>query len=117
MSRTLLPLIILFAGLQSVAVSDVLNMPPPAAETPNQDGTTAVMPAPAQTDMPAEPSRFSVTLPGHGMTMTQVEEKFGAPLEKSPEVGDPPINRWVYSNFTVYFEYQYVINAVANVNQ
>jgi len=116
MSRRLLPQIVLFAGVQSFAISDVLNMPPPEPAT-TQDSTTAVMPAPEQTDAPATPSSFSVTLPGRGMTMTQVEEKFGAPLEKSGEVGDPPINRWVYSNFTVYFEYQFVINAVANVNQ
>lgn len=112
-----LPLLLLFSGFQSVAHAEVLNMPVPAEATPKEN-TTAVMPAP-QSEMPTEasPSRFSVTLPGHGMTMTQVEEKFGAPLEKSPEVGDPPINRWIYNNFTVYFEYQYVINAVTNVSQ
>ncbi len=30
-------------------------------------------------------------------------------------MGDPPITRWVYPDFTVYFEYQYVINAVSHV--
>jgi hypothetical protein len=113
-----LPLLLVFLGFQSAAISEVLNMPVPA-ETTEKENTTAVMPAPPG-EMPTEPStpsRFSVTLPGHGMTMTQVEEKFGAPLEKSPEVGDPPINRWIYNNFTVYFEYQYVINAVTNINQ
>ena len=120
MSCKTLPAILLFWGIQSVAISEVLNMPPPA-EAVMEDNSTAVMPAPQnqspKSEMPTEPSRFSVTLPGHGMTMTQVEEKFGAPLEKSPEVGDPPINRWVYNNFTVYFEYQYVINAVTNIKQ
>lgn len=117
MSRIWLPLIFLFSGLQYAAYAEVLNMPPPATEAAKQQSTTATMPAPVQSDMPAKSSRFSVTLPGRGMTMTQVEEKFGPPLEKSPEVGDPPINRWDYSNFTVYFEYQYVINAVAKVDQ
>lgn len=70
-------------------------------------------------EMPAEPaaatsSGHSFTVPGRGMTMTQVEEKFGPPLQKLPEVGDPPIIRWVYSNYTVYFEYQFVINSVLN---
>ena len=53
-------------------------------------------------------------MPGRGMNMTQVEEKFGPPLHKLPEVGDPPIIRWVYPNYTVYFEYQFVINSVLN---
>jgi len=57
---------------------------------------------------------YSVTLPGRGMNMTQVEEKFGPPLEKLPEVGDPPISRWEYSSFTVYFEYEFVINSILN---
>ena len=57
---------------------------------------------------------YTVTLPGRGMNMTQVEEKFGPPLEKLPEVGDPPIIRWIYPNYTVYFEYQFVINSVLN---
>ena len=36
-------------------------------------------------------------------------------MEKLPEVGDPPIIRWIYPSYTVYFEYQYVINSVLNV--
>ncbi|MDZ7805040.1 hypothetical protein [Thiohalophilus sp.] len=76
-------------------------------------------PAAADTlDMPAPPALqepdHSVTLPGRGMSMLQVEDRFGTPREKFDEVGDPPITRWVYPDFTVYFEYQYVINAVAH---
>ncbi len=65
---------------------------------------------PAATEAPG----YSVNLPGRGMNMTQVEEKFGPPMEKLPEVGDPPIIRWIYPDYTVYFEYQYVINSVLN---
>ena len=57
---------------------------------------------------------FSFDLPGRGMSMTAVEERFGNPLERDDEVGDPPISRWVYADFTVYFEYQFVIHAVLN---
>ena len=64
---------------------------------------------------PEAAAGYTVTLPGRGMNMTQVEEKFGPPLEKLPEVGDPPIIRWIYPNYTVYFEYQFVINSVLNV--
>ena len=55
---------------------------------------------------------FSITLPGRGMTMEQVEERFGEPLEKHDPVGTPPITTWVYEKFSVYFEDRYVIHAV-----
>jgi hypothetical protein len=29
-------------------------------------------------------------------------------------VGDPPISRWVYDHFTVYFEYDKVLHSVVN---
>lgn len=52
--------------------------------------------------------------PTHGLTMTQVEQRFGAPERKVAAVGEPPIARWVYAEFTVYFEHQYVINSVVH---
>lgn len=55
---------------------------------------------------------FSVTLPGRGMTMEQVEERFGEPEQKNDAVGIPPITTWIYEKFTVYFEDSYVIHAV-----
>jgi len=78
------------------AHADTLKMPPGPPALQDQ-------PAPEQ----------SLTLPGRGMSMTAVEERFGTPRTRYDEVGDPPITRWVYPDFTVYFEYQYVINAVA----
>ena len=59
-----------------------------------------------------ESDTFSVTLPGRGMTKDQVEDRFGSPPEKVGSIGEPPISRWVYSGFTVYFEYDHVIHAV-----
>jgi hypothetical protein len=50
--------------------------------------------------------------PSGGMTMKSVEEKFGVPTKKYPAVGKPPITRWDYPGFSVYFEYQRVIHAV-----
>ena len=50
--------------------------------------------------------------PGRGMSMQGVEQKFGQPVVKRDAVGDPPITRWEYQNFIVYFEYQTVIHAV-----
>ncbi len=57
---------------------------------------------------------FSIQLPGRGMSMETVLNRFGEPLEKYPAVGEPPITRWVYKDFTVYFESQFVIHAVVN---
>ncbi len=61
--------------------------------------------------MPAPPAS-SVTLPGRGMTMEQVEAEFGVPLVKHDTVGKPPITQWEYSGFSVYFESRWVIHAV-----
>lgn len=46
------------------------------------------------------------------MTQASVESKFGAPNSKVAAVGEPPISRWEYQNFVVYFEYDRVIHAV-----
>jgi hypothetical protein len=51
-------------------------------------------------------------VPARGATMTQVEAKYGAPREKHAAVGQPPITRWDYDNFSVYFEREYVIHSV-----
>ncbi len=58
-------------------------------------------------------------LPARGLTMAQVEAKFGAPGQKlEPRGGQsaawPVIHRWVYPQFTVYFERSRVIDAVLN---
>ena len=54
------------------------------------------------------------TLPRKGSTMETVEASFGAPQAKHAAVGSPPITRWVYPAFSVYFEHSHVINAVVN---
>jgi hypothetical protein len=50
--------------------------------------------------------------PKRGITMTQVEAKFGAPVTKHDAVGAPPITRWDYAGFSVFFEHDRVIHAV-----
>ena len=55
----------------------------------------------------------SVEKPKRGITMTQVEAKFGAPVSKHDAVGQPPITRWDYAGFSVFFEHDRVIDAVA----
>lgn len=102
MPRPLLPLSLLFLVLAGPLPADTLSIPAPAAEAAD-----AASPA-------AAPAPVRITLPGRGMTMEQVEAKFGPPRERLPSVGEPPITRWVYDDFTVYFEYEYVIDAVPN---
>jgi hypothetical protein len=51
--------------------------------------------------------------PTRGMSMEKVEATFGAPTNRASPVGEPPITRWEYPGFTVYFEHQYVIHTVA----
>ncbi len=61
----------------------------------------------------------SSAVPTRGMTTAQVEARFGAPSERlDPRGGEkrqwPTIQRWLYPAFTVYFEQDKVIDAVAN---
>jgi hypothetical protein len=53
-----------------------------------------------------------VTTPTRGMSMEQVSTKFGTPVTKVPAVGKPPISRWEYPGFIVYFEADHVIHSV-----
>jgi hypothetical protein len=53
-----------------------------------------------------------VATPTRGMSMDQVAAKFGAPANKIPSVGKPPISRWEYPGFIVYFEADHVIHSV-----
>ena len=60
----------------------------------------------------------TAAMPTRGMTMAQVEARFGAPAEKlDPRGGQkrqwPTINRWTYPAFTVYCEKSRVVDAVA----
>ena len=53
-------------------------------------------------------------LPQRGMSQQAVEQQFGAPEDTRPPVGQPPIERWVYADFTVYFEGHYTLHAVSH---
>ncbi|HYL01998.1 MAG TPA: hypothetical protein VEU54_01130 [Steroidobacteraceae bacterium] len=57
-------------------------------------------------------------LPKRGLTMAEVEKQFGAPVTRHAAVGgasphQPPITRWDYGGFSVFFERDRVIDAVA----
>jgi hypothetical protein len=68
---------------------DVLDMPPAAGEPPPP-----------------------LAMPYHGLSMSDVEQRYGAPLARHPAVGDPPITRWDYDGFSVFFENRTVLHSV-----
>jgi hypothetical protein len=68
-----------------------------SAETVNMDGAMA---------------RSDDGRPSRGMTQESVESKYGSPASVNAPVGDPPISRWEYANFVVFFEHDKVIHAV-----
>jgi hypothetical protein len=72
---------------------------PTFAETLAIDGQVAIKPTGIET-------------PQRGSTMTAVEQKFGAPSNKSSPVGSPPITKWFYPTFVVVFEHDKVLHAV-----
>jgi hypothetical protein len=77
-------------ALAGPAIADELQVPTPAASS----------------DRPAS-----------GMSMDKVEAKYGAPARRVPAVGggtaaQPPITRWEYPGFVVYFEHNLVVHTV-----
>lgn len=54
-----------------------------------------------------------VERPARGMSMAAVEARFGAPVARHEAVGQPPITRWDYGDFAVFFEFERVVHAVA----
>lgn len=86
--------------LKMTVVAFALGATVPAfAETLAIDGQVAIKPAGIET-------------PQRGSSMTAVEQKFGAPANKSSAVGNPPITKWFYPNFVVVFENDKVLHAV-----
>jgi hypothetical protein len=84
-----------------MALTLALAAMPLAAETVVIDGQVGVR-------------AVAVELPPRGTTMARVEERFGAPRARQSAVGQPPITRWDYEGFSVYFEHQHVVHAVAH---
>ncbi len=51
-------------------------------------------------------------LPVNGQSKADVSAKYGSPAKKSSAVGDPPISRWDFDTYSVYFEYDLVLFTV-----
>lgn len=54
----------------------------------------------------------NVPVPARGETQQAVLSRFGLADEEHPPVGRPPITRWDYREFSVYFESGRVIDSV-----
>jgi hypothetical protein len=60
----------------------------------------------------APASARSIRVPLHLMTAANVRALWGPPERVLPPVGRPPISRWVYPRFIVYFESGLVLRTV-----
>jgi hypothetical protein len=83
---------LLFAASLSGARADVLALPAAAAVPDTQ-------------------------LPAKGSSMAAVSREYGEPRVRHPAVGGdspkhPPITRWDYEGYSVFFENQHVVDAV-----
>lgn len=56
-------------------------------------------------------------LPTNGMKQADVRARFGEPVTTHAPVGDPPITRWDYTGWSVYFEYNLVLFTVLHKGQ
>src|SRR3984893_11013644 len=90
---------LMVAGVLAMGLYGVWGLAAARAETIAVDNGIAV-------------KESDVATPARGMTMDQVATKFGAPVSKTPAVGNPPISRWEYPGFVVYFEREHVIHSV-----
>lgn len=87
----------------------------PAVPTPTRPTLPALPITPTTV---TSPNDFGPAVPVRGMDMANVAHIFGAPLEKIAPVPSPgtklhpPITRWVYPDYVVYFEYNNVIHTV-----
>lgn len=68
-------------------------------------GTVLHVPADTHVNTPA-------TLPDRSMSKAAVRRQFGPPERSFAPVGDPPITRWDYPGFRVFFEYDLVLHTV-----
>lgn len=55
--------------------------------------------------------------PTRGMSQNQVISRYGEPRSKHAAVGEPPIIRWDYPGYSVYFEGNYVLHSVDRSNR
>ena len=90
---------LLVAAVLATGMTGITAVPSARAETVATDSGIAI-------------KESDVATPTRGMSMGEVTTKFGVPVTKVPAVGNPPISRWEYPGFVVYFEHEHVIHSV-----
>jgi hypothetical protein len=74
---------------------------------------TVVHPALAETlSTPTDTPATAFERPDRGSSMATVQSRYGEPTTRHAAVGNPPITRWDYPQFAVYFENDRVLHAV-----
>jgi len=58
-----------------------------------------------------------IQAPTRGMNMENVRNVHGEPRDIEGPVGDPPITRWVYDGYSVYFEHELVLHTVVEASE
>jgi hypothetical protein len=53
-----------------------------------------------------------IQTPRNGLTMSQIRQQFGTPASEIPAIGDPPISRWEYNSYSVFFENDLALHTV-----
>jgi hypothetical protein len=71
-------------------------------------GTTVLAQETAPTPAPAA----TIEKPARGSDMASVRAKFGSPTQEAPAIGQPPITRWEYPGYVVFFEHDKVLHTV-----
>lgn len=82
------------------------------ATVTEERGTVLDMPRRDESASAPQPAAPRPDTPPRGMTMKRVAAQFGRPSHKYGPVGQPPITRWDYPEYRVYFEYDHVLHAV-----
>lgn len=57
---------------------------------------------------------YAQEMPQRGASKAAVEQRFGTPLTKHSPVGTPPITRWDYQDYSVYFEGNTALHSVSH---
>jgi hypothetical protein len=53
-------------------------------------------------------------IPPRGLSQAETLHQYGQPISKTNPTGTPPIEKWIYPDFSVIFENKWVIHSVIN---
>lgn len=98
--------------MRTMAVTAILSLVIAGMSLPGETGERQDRPR-----IHESPEQVDRELPRRSMNQEDVREKWGDPRETHGPVGDPPITRWDYREFSVYFEHDKVLHAFVPRNR